>query len=179
MSTGEQVVSTISRAGLMTLETILKEIDRINRNRERVQEQILRTQEKNLSKGEQSLERLTSKNVPIDGVTVSNVDVKQVQEALKEYGVDFSVVKNRKTQDFTLYFKATDSKVILDALTQVVNDLDVDKDKLSDKIEEEKLPLDIKCKEFEEKANKLAMERKAEKSMQQDVKKTMEKEQSL
>ncbi|MEE1505276.1 MAG: PcfB family protein [Acutalibacteraceae bacterium] len=179
MSAGEQVISLVSKAGLMTLQTILKEIEKMNRNRERIAEQVRREQERAASKGEQSLESLSSKNVSVDSIPVSNVDIRQMQEALKEYGVDFAVVKNRNTQDFNLYFKATDSKIILDALEQVVNDLDMDKDLLSDKTEQNIEPLDVQKKEFEEKADKLAAEKKAEKAFEQDIKKNMEKEQSL
>lgn len=178
MSAGEQVLSITSKAGLMILQTIIKEIEKVHSNKERVMEQLRREQEKAAGRGEQTLERLSSKNVPLDGIPVSNVDIRQVQEALRAYGVDFAVIKNRNTQDFNLYFKSTDSKVILDALEQVVKDLDVDKDLLSDKTEQNIEPLDLQKKEFEEKAEKLAAERKTE-TVEQNVKKTMAKEQSL
>ena len=110
MSAGEETARTVlqltSKAAVMTLQSILSAISKVK--------------------------SLSAKNVPLDKIPVSNVDIRKMRDILKEYGIDFAVVKNKGTQDFTLYFKGTDTAAITSALEEVVKTLDFDKDKGSD-----------------------------------------------
>ncbi len=118
MSAGEETARTVlqltSKAAVMTLQSILSAISKVKNT------------------GEQSLQSLSAKNVSLDKIPVSNVDIRQMRDLLKEYGIDFAVVRNKGTQDFTLYFKGTDTVAITSALEEVVKTLDIDKEKGSD-----------------------------------------------
>lgn len=130
---GRTVIQITSKASIMTLQTILRAI----------------AQSKNktpaIVTGEQSLQELSAKNVPLDKVPVSNVDIRNVREILSNYGVDFAVVKNRDTQDFTLFFKGTDTVAITAAFEELLrmNGLDKDKDRQSDLTEQDTEPSDM------------------------------------
>lgn len=129
---GRTVIQVTSKASIMTLQTILKAI--------------VQTRNKNaIVTGEQSLQELSAKNVHLDKIPVSNVDIRYVREILSSYGVDFSVVKDRGTQDFTLFFKGTDTVAITAAFEELLraNGLDKDMDRQSDLTEQNTEPSDI------------------------------------
>lgn len=164
MGAGEEVARTViqvtSKASIMTLQTILKTIATAK------------------GRGEQSLQSLSSKNVPLDKIPVSNVDIKQMKEILKQYGIDFAVVKNKGTQDFTLYFKGTDTVAITSALEQVVSSMDVENRKGTP-------DLSVRVKDGVERAEQhnknLVTEKKAERTADHslDIPKTQGREPSI
>ena len=129
---GRTVIQITSKASVMTLQTILRAVAQ-TRNKTAI------------VTGEQSLQDLSAKNVPLDKVPISNVDIRMVRDILNSYGVDFSVVKDRGTQDFTLFFKGTDTVAITAAFEELlrVNGLDKDMDKQSDLTEQETEPADM------------------------------------
>ncbi|GHU82417.1 hypothetical protein AGMMS50284_4240 [Clostridia bacterium] len=75
-------------------------------------------------KGEQSIAQLSKQGKDLNSVPVSNDDIKTVKKQLKGYGVDFSVLQDKNTKDYTLFFKATDTVVIQNALEKCVNKLE-------------------------------------------------------
>lgn len=159
--TAQTILSITSKAVLITAEVILTAIRALNNTLKtnNVTKNINKSSnEKSYNgKGQQSLKNLSKQNVALDNIPVSNIDIKNMKSLLKQYGVDFSVTKNRTTNDFSLFFKATDTAVISSALEQVV-------DKADNSQEEPKKPLKEQKEAAQEKAdsqNKAKAEEKA------------------
>lgn len=118
--------------------------------------------------GKQSLGELTSKNLALDTIPVSNVDIKDMSARLKKLGVDFAVTKNRSTGEFNLFFKATDTAVIESAFQEIITDKD--KNNRSDKVEEQgqdKKPINEQVKNAQDKADSHNKAKAAEKAKEQ------------
>lgn len=146
----QTLVKITAKMGLLTMQALL-EILRKSKGK------ILKASP---IKGEQTLNDLMSQNRTLDSIPVTSVDIKNMTEALKEYGVDFAVSKRRGTDEYTLFFKASDTAVISSAFDDILreaeltdreqhinsernSDLDKDKDKMADLTEQEQEPLDI------------------------------------
>lgn len=158
--TAQTILSVTLKAALITAEVILTAIRGINNNLKtnNVTKNYNQSAEKSTNgKGQQSLKNLAKQNVALDSIPVSNIDIKNMKALLKQYGVDFSVTKSKSTNDFNLFFKATDTAVISSALEQVV-------DKADSSQEEPKKPLKEQKEAAQEKAdnqNKAKAEEKA------------------
>lgn len=138
---GEEAAQVIlqvsSKAALMTTEIIYSIIKQLcktmkNHKSKTPMEKAMK------ARGKQSIKNLTGKNMALDHIPVSSVDIKAVKNILKNYGVDFSVMKNKNTKDFNLFFKGTDTVVIADALANALANKDRDLEK-SDKTSEQSL----------------------------------------
>ena len=156
----QTVLSITLKTALITAEVILTAIRGISNHLKsnNVTKNINKSSEKSTNgKGQQSLKNLSKQNVALDNIPVSNIDIKNMKSLLKQYGVDFSVTKSKSTNDFNLFFKATDTAVISSALEQVV-------DKADNSQEEPKKPLKEQKENAQEKAdsqNKAKAEEKA------------------
>lgn len=170
MAVGEEAAQTIlqitSKAVLMTSETLmelLKQLHNMLANNN-VRTNNARLTDKDTTKsGKQSLKSLSRQNVALDSIPVSNVDIKALTAQLKRYGIDFSVTKNRQSQDFSLFFKGTDTAAISNALEQVVKGAEQTQ-------EETKKPLKEQKENAQQKAdtqNKAKAEEKAKSQEQQ------------
>ncbi len=171
MGVGEETAQTLlqvtSKATLITADVILAAIRGLNKvlsNQTIKTNNVSKATSNELKSGKQSIKNLSKHNVTLDSIPVTNIDIKQMSAKLKNYGVDFSVVKNKQTNDFNLFFKATDTAVISSALAQVIKDNDDRsvEDKTSDK--EEKKPLSEQKEEAQKKAEKHNAEKAAEKA---------------
>lgn len=159
--TAQTVLSITLKTALITAEVILTAIRGVSNNlrTNNVTKNINKSSAEKSSngKGQQSLKNLSKQNVALDSIPVSNIDIKNMKALLKQYGVDFSVTKSKSTNDFNLFFKATDTAVISSALEQVV-------DKADSSQEEPKKPLKEQKEAAQEKAdnqNKAKAEEKA------------------
>lgn len=169
--TAQTLLQTTSKATLITADVILAAIRSLNKvlsNNNIKSNNVNKTSE--IKSGKQSIKSLSKQNVTLDSIPVTNIDIKQMTSKLKGYGVDFSVVKNKQTRDFNLFFKATDTAVISAAFEQVINENDdrsID-DKTSDK--EEKKPLSEQKEEAQKKAEKHNAEKAEEKANREQEK---------
>lgn len=175
--TAQTVLSVSSKATMLTAEVIFtlmrtllnhlrtNNVQQFSAAQNRAQVAQNKAQAKT---GKQSLKELSSKNVTIDSVPVSNVDIKAISSRLKQMGVDFAVTKSRNTGEFNLFFKATDTTVITAAFEEVITDKD--KNKRSDKSEEktgDKKPIDEQVKDAQDKADAQNKAKAAEKAQEQ------------
>lgn len=173
MGVGEEAAQTTlqitSKAALITADVILEAIRALNNilvtraTTTKVKSNNINS-EKDLKSGKQPLKYLSKQNVALDSIPVSNIDIKQMTAQLKRYGIDFSVVKNRQTNDFNLFFKGTDTAAISNALEQVVGERSSDK-------EESKKPLKEQKDKAQQKADKQNAEKAAEKAKAQEQQK--------
>lgn len=174
MGIGEEAAQTLlqvtSKATLITADVILAAIRGLNKvlsNNNIKSNNENKTSE--IKSGKQSIKSLSKQNVTLDSIPVTNIDIKQMTAKLKAYGVDFSVVKNKQTKDFNLFFKATDTAVISTAFEQLIKDNErSSEEKTSDK--EEKKPLSEQKEEAQKKAEKQNAEKAAEKADKQQEK---------
>jgi hypothetical protein len=164
MGVGEEAAQTVltitSKTAMMTTEMILELLKALTNRLKSSNINKSNSQNVDIKSGKQSIKQLSKQNVTLDSIPVTNIDIKQITSALKRYGVDFSVTKNRSTQDFNLFFKATDTAVISSALEQIV----ADNDKSN---KDHKKPLKEQKEEAQEKADKRNAERAVEKSQAQ------------
>lgn len=176
MGVGEETAQTLlqatSKATLITADVILAAIRSLNKvlSKSSIKaNNVNKSTSTELQSGKQSIQNLSKHNVALDSIPVTNIDIKKMTALLKGYGVDFSVVKNKQTKDFNLFFKATDTAVISAAFEQVINENDdrsVD-DKTS---KEEKKPLSEQKEEAQKKAEKHNAEKAEEKANREQEK---------
>lgn len=179
MGVGEETAQTLlqvtSKATLITADVILAAIRSLNKvlrttnnTMKSLSTSNVKSTVNTLKSGKQSIKNLSKHNVALDSIPVTNIDIKKMTAMLKGYGVDFSVIKNKQTNDFNLFFKATDTAVISAAFEQVINENDrSNDDKTSDK---DKKPLSEQKEEAQEKADKKNAEKAAEKADRQQEK---------
>lgn len=177
MGVGEETAQTLlqatSKATLITADVILAAIRSLNKvlSKSSIKaNNVNKSTSTELQSGKQSIQNLSKHNVALDSIPVTNIDIKKMTALLKGYGVDFSVVKNKQTKDFNLFFKATDTAVISAAFEQVINENDDRSvnDKTSDK--EEKKPLSEQKEEAQKKAEKHNAEKAEEKANREQEK---------
>lgn len=161
MGTGEEAAQTTlqitSKATLITADVILAAIRGLNKVLINGLGNNKIKSDNKLKSGKQSVKYLSKHNVALDSIPVSNVDIKQMTSLLKKYGVDFSVVKNKKTNDYNLFFKGTDTAVISNVLEKIVGEQSAEKDEPKKSLKQQK-------EEAQEKAEKLNAEKAAEKA---------------
>lgn len=66
--------------------------------------------------GRQTVKQLQRKGSSVENVPVSAEDLRQLRRELRRYGVDYSIVKDRNTGVYSLFFKAQDASMIRTAL---------------------------------------------------------------
>lgn len=107
---GEQTVHLAFKGAEMSVEVLYKLFRALLENLK-----ASKTQEQTQSKektGKQSLKSLSKQNNELVPVDIDNQNIKEIQRELKKDGVDFSIRKNKNTNDKTLFFKAKDSNII-------------------------------------------------------------------
>lgn len=73
--------------------------------------------------GEQTLEQLNAQGRELKHVEIHEEDLQAVREALKHYGVDFTVMQDPDSGVYYLFFKAQDVERVYMGLEQYVQDL--------------------------------------------------------
>lgn len=113
--------------------------------------------------GEQSIQQLNEQNKQLENVDITKKDLKILRSQLKRHGVDFSILKDPATKEFSVYFKSQDVSRVYKGLEKCISE-----------IAKEKKPM----KEVIEKAEKEAEKRSAERSPAEKTK-TASREQTL
>ena len=113
MGVGEETAQTLlqatSKATLITADVILAAIRSLNKvlSKSSIKaNNVNKSTSNELQSGKQSIQNLSKHNVALDSIPVTNIDIKKMTALLKGYGVDFSVVKNKQTKDFNLFFNS-------------------------------------------------------------------------
>lgn len=172
MGVGEETVQTMltgSKTIFLTLEKIISAMRTTSRELQSSNATPLHTTHN--IQGEQSLQNLSSKNLALDSIPISNNDIDNVKAKLREFGVDFSVVKSKDENNFTLFFKGKDTAVISEALEQTAEHFDKELNKSEEK---DKKPLNELKEQATEKAK--AINKENEKNKAKDKAKHKEQE---
>ena len=60
----------------------------------------------------------------LEEITIKETELKRLKKELNKYGVKFSVMKDKKTKQYSLFFQAKDVKIIDKAFKKVLSDLE-------------------------------------------------------
>lgn len=79
--------------------------------------------------GEQKLEKLNKQGKKLESIDLPNQDLKNFKKILKKYEVDFSIMKEKGKDEYTIFFKGQDIDRVYKGLENCLNDLDLEKGK--------------------------------------------------
>ena len=60
----------------------------------------------------------------LEEITIKETELKRLKKELNKYGVNFSVMKDKKTKQYSLFFQAKDVKIMDKAFKKVLVDLE-------------------------------------------------------
>ena len=60
----------------------------------------------------------------LEEITIKETELKRLKKELNKYGVKFSVMKDKKTEQYSLFFQAKDVKIMDKAFKKVLEDLE-------------------------------------------------------
>ena len=60
----------------------------------------------------------------LEEITIKETELKRLKKELNKYGVKFSVMKDKKTKQYSLFFQAKDVKIMDKAFKKVLADLE-------------------------------------------------------
>lgn len=60
----------------------------------------------------------------LEEITIKEIELKSLKKELNKYGVKFSVMKDKKTKQYSLFFQAKDVKIMDKAFKKVLADLE-------------------------------------------------------
>ena len=60
----------------------------------------------------------------LEEITIKEIELKRLKKELNKYGVKFSVMKDKKTDQYSLFFQAKDIKIMDKAFKKVLADLE-------------------------------------------------------
>lgn len=120
----EQIVQVTFSTTKLSLRTMLsairKLLDQIKQHKER---------QNSTAHGEQSLRKLNLQGKELESVPIDDRrDLQRFRRQLNRYAVDFSVKRDRKTGEYSVFFKGQDSDRIYTALEKVVKTAVIDRD---------------------------------------------------
>lgn len=78
--------------------------------------------------GRQSLKSLNNQGRQLESVNLSGEDIAAFRKELKQYNVDFAVMKNKDTGEHTVFFKAQDVDRVYKGLGKCVKGISLDKE---------------------------------------------------
>lgn len=109
MDLGEHAVQIIFKASTLSLGVIMQAAQAAVRNHN------------GLQYGEQKLKTLNKQGKQLENVAMTGEDVKEFRKQLNHLGVDFSVMKDRNTGEYSVFFKGQDTDRVYTALEKVLN----------------------------------------------------------
>ena len=109
MELGEQAVQVTFRTAAVTFDMILR-ATRISVQRHN-----------GIKHGEQKIQNLNRQGKQLESVSLMQEDIKSFRKELNRYGVDFSVVKDKQTNEYSVFFKGKDTERVYNALEKVLN----------------------------------------------------------
>ncbi|MBU0279166.1 PcfB family protein [Gemella sp. zg-570] len=99
----------------------------------------------------------------LESLNISKGELKELKKLLNRYGVNFSVMKDKETKEYSVFYQAKDTKVMEKAFTKAIKNAEKKHDKKESTIK--------KIKEFQEKSKAMFSDK--------DKIKNKQKEQSL
>lgn len=114
--------------------------------------------------GEQNLKKLNMQGRKLESIELPDQDIKSFKKQLNKHSVDFSIMKNKETKDYTIFFKGQDIERVNIGLQNCL--IDISKN-------QSKKPFKETAKEAVEKANQKNKE--VDMSKDRTMEKTMDK----
>lgn len=74
--------------------------------------------------GQQTMRKLNLQNRELEQIDLSGQDLKNFRNQLNKYAVDFSVVRDKTTQQYTVFFKSQDVERVYSGLEKCVAGFD-------------------------------------------------------
>lgn len=134
---GEQAIKVEWKAVEITAQALKALIRQIIENKDKVQH------------GQQSLSKLNLQGKKLEQVELTGEDMKNFRRELNKYSVDFSVMRDHASGNYTVFFKGQDVDRVYTGLQKCVQDFDKGK----------KRPIKEVMRDAEEKAAQRASER--------------------
>lgn len=104
----EQAVQIIFKASSITLAGLKSVIQLALQNRNSIEH------------GQQSLKKLNLQGKKLESVEISGEDIKAFRRELNKYSVDFAIMKDAETQNYTVFFKGQDVDRVYTGLQKCV-----------------------------------------------------------
>ena len=111
----EQAVRVSVKTAEISFRVIKNLIETLLANRERTQH------------GEQKLSKLNLQNRQLESVEITDSDLKALRRELNKYSVDFSIFKEKNSENHTVYFKGQDVERVYQGLSNCIKDFDKEK----------------------------------------------------
>lgn len=106
---GEQAVQIILKASTMSLGVILQAAQAAVRKHNGIEH------------GEQQLKKLNMQGKQLESVAITGEDIKDFRKQLNKYSVDFSVMRDRNSGEYSVFFKGQDTDRVYSALKDVLS----------------------------------------------------------
>ena len=81
--------------------------------------------------GEQSLKKLNMQGRKLESIDLPDSDIKSFRKQLNKHSVDFSIMQNKDTKEYTIFFKGQDIERVSMGLKNCLNDISKNKNKKS------------------------------------------------
>jgi len=107
---GEQAIKVEWKAVEITAEALKALIRQLIENKDKIQH------------GQQNLSKLNLQGKKIEQIDLSGEDIKNFRRELNRYSVDFSVMKDRTSGNYTVFFKGQDIDRVYVGLKKCVQD---------------------------------------------------------
>lgn len=104
----ESTVQVMYKGANITLDILKSLIQTLVQNRDKI------------THGEQSVKKLNLQGKQLESVKLSGEDIKTFKRELKRHGVDFSVMKDRTTGEYSVFFKAQDIDRVYNGLEKCI-----------------------------------------------------------
>lgn len=114
---GEQAIQVEWSVAKVTAKALKELIEQLLANRNRI------------THGEQSLSRLNLQGKKLESVELDGQDLKSFRRELNKYSVDYSVMKNRETGNYIVFFKGQDVDRVYVGLQKCVQDFEKNRKK--------------------------------------------------
>lgn len=137
ISLDEQAVQVEWKAAQISAKALKELIQQLLENRNKI------------THGEQKLTKLNLQGKKLESVELTGEDMKSFRRELHKYSVDFSVMKDRETANYTVFFKGQDVDRVYSGLQKCVQNFD----------RAQKKPIREVMQEAEQRANKRNAER--------------------
>ena len=108
----EQAVRVSVKTAEISFRVLKNLIETMLANRERTQH------------GEQKLSKLNLQNRQLESVEINDSDLKALRRELNKYSVDFSIFKERNSENHTVYFKGQDVDRVYQGLSNCIKNFD-------------------------------------------------------
>ena len=148
------------RVSKLVLSEVVKVFNKINLEAEKQGKKLSNYLDEKVKSSSVPLKDLVKKG-QLENITIKNRDFKELKKELNKYGVKFSVMRDKKSMEYSLFFQSKDTVVMDKAFKNAI--LKVEK---KESIKESTLEV---INKFKEKSKKLINDKIRNKSMEKSL----------